>query len=178
MNKCKTVIPFLILIFSFNHLTAQDCNFETDKTDKFSKTRVLYTEPIKINDKKIKLKNVYKINKVEMQLRFENDNYFVNLDFYFKRGVSLANSTSNLIILLTDGSTIELRCTKDIPDFKTGFSSMVYSYNFKLSQEDYNKLLSTDITDFRMTSAINPVEFSVSEKVKTSKIFTCLKNNI
>ncbi|MDR1345363.1 MAG: hypothetical protein LBK03_01485 [Bacteroidales bacterium] len=113
-----------------------------------------------------------------MQAKYENNNYSLSLIYYFALGQSITNSDYNLILLLDDGSTIEAPCLQNIPSVSSkGVGIIVYTYNFGISETNFVKLLESDITDIRMTAAINPVEFSIDKKVKTREFFKCIDRN-
>ncbi|HMR46601.1 MAG TPA: hypothetical protein PKC85_07475 [Bacteroidia bacterium] len=64
-----------------------------------------------------------------------------------------------------------------MPDQRGNAFTSILSYNFQLSEEDFNKLSMTDITDIRMTAQINPIDFTIAKEIKTSKLFTCIIQN-
>jgi hypothetical protein len=178
MKIVKAAIIHLILLFNLNFSQAQNCAFSKNETDKFTKDRIIYTEPIKINSEKIKIKKVYSIDKVEMQIKFENNSYFIYLSYKFGLGMSIANTNDKLVLLLADGVTIDAPCIQNMPDQRSKASgAAILSYNFRLSEDDFIKLTKIDIKDIRMTATINPVEFPISKDVMTSKLFSCISQN-
>lgn len=173
----RTVFTLLLILITCSYGTAQNCTFSKNETDKFTKSRILYTEPIKVTSEKIKKKRIYVIDKVEMQLKYENNSYLINLAYRFGEGMSVANTSSKLILLLADGTTIDAPCTQNMPDQKGNAFTATLAYNFKVSEDDFNKLLKSDITDIRMTAQINPVDFSIAKDIKTSNLFNCIYQN-
>ena len=131
----------------------------------------------KVTAEKIKQKKVYSIDKIEMQAKYESNTYLITLSYYFGLGLSAANTNDKLILLLADGTTVDAPCFQNIPDQKISRYTSVLSYNFQISEADFNKLLRLDITDIRMTAQVNPVDFSISKEIKTTRIFNCIDQN-
>ena len=168
----------LLLFACTMQLSAQNCSFSKDETDKFTNNRVLHTKPVNLIVEKIKVKDTYTVEKLEMQVKYENNRFLLSLSYHFALGKSMANTSSKLILLLSDGSKIEIPCIQDIPSIeykKNGVA--IFSYNFEMSMDDLMTLSKADITDVRMAAFINPIEFSVSNNIKTSELFNCIKNN-
>jgi len=179
MDTYKKIVVLILLQSIVGYGIAQNCDFSKNETDKFTNARVLYTKPVNVISKKVKLKKVYTIGKIEMQVKYENDRYKLCLTYYFTEGTSVANGLLNdkLIILLADGSKIEAPCLQGIPSIEAKFATYAFSYNFGISEEDFTKLLNSDITDIRMAASVNPVDFSISDKIKTTEFFKCINDN-
>jgi hypothetical protein len=175
MNKITKILGLGILfLFAMTlSLSAQNCSFSKDETDKFTNARVLHTKRVNVISKAVKVKKTYTINKIEMQIKYENNTYRLSLTYHFYLGTTAANTNSKLILLLSDGSKMEVPCLQNIPSYE-GYA---VSYDFGLEVTDVIKLLESDITDIRMTSVINPVEFSIDPKIKTTELFNCIYNN-
>ncbi|NMH28908.1 hypothetical protein [Flavobacterium silvaticum] len=170
--KIGKIILFLFL--AFNLAQAQDCKLAKNETDKFTKSKTVYTQPVKVTAERIKLKNAYSIDKVELQIKVENQNYLIHLDYFFASGLSVANTSNKLILLLDDGSTIDAPCIQDMPSQRGSAFTAIISYDFKVAASDFVRLIKSDITDIRMTAQINPIDFSISKEIRTSKLFNCV----
>lgn len=177
MNTMKTIITFITYLLIVCQGTAQTCDFIKNESDKFTKEKTLHTKPIKITSEKIKQKKTFSIDKVEVQLKYENSKYLIYLSYYFGQGLSVANTNDKLILLLTDGTTVSAPCVQNMPDQRGNAFTSILSYNFQLSEEDLNRLSTTDVTDIRMTAQINPIDFSIAKEIKTSKLFSCIIQN-
>ena len=180
MNTYKKIVALILLQSMVGYGIAQNCDFSKNETDKFTNERALYTKPINVISKKVKNKNIYTIERIEMQVKYENDSYQLSVLYHFSEGNTVANEFLNdkLIILLSDGAKIETPCLQVIPSIERNKLGMyVCIYNFEINEENFTKLLKSDITDVRMTAKINPVDFSISDKIKTSEFFNCINNN-
>jgi len=177
MLQTKKNYTLILLFFFVGYVSAQNCTFSKDETDKFSNTRVLHTKPINVIEKTIKQKKIYTIKKIEMQAKYENNASVLTLYFYFDLGLTMANTSSKLILLLSNGAKIELPCIQNLPSQERRGSSLVQFYDFAISEENFNVLLEYDIEDVRLASQLNPVDFSISPTVKTSELFNCINKN-
>jgi len=180
MKKITQILNFgvLLLFVCTLQLSAQNCNFSKDETDKFSGDRVLHTKPVNVISKTIKLKKVYTIPKIEMQIKYENNKYLLSLAYHYNGGASIVNTNNKLILLLADGSKVEAPCLQDVPSMESKLTGItVYSYNFGISVSDFKTLTNNDITDIKMTAYTNPVEFSIDNNIKTSELFQCINSN-
>ncbi len=99
MKTFITLITYLLIVCQG---TAQTCDLIKNESDKFTKNKILHTKSIKITSEKIKQKNTFSIDKVEIQLKYENSKYLIFLSYYFGQGLSVANTNDKLILLLTD----------------------------------------------------------------------------
>jgi len=158
---------------------AQNCDFSKNETDKFTNSRVLYTKPINVISGKIKVKNTYTVQKIEMQVKYENGRHFISLDYHLARGKGriVATIGDKVILLLSNGSTVEARYLQGIPSYEARDWVEIFSYNFGISVEDFMLLLEYNITDIRMSAQINPIDFSIDSKIKTTELFNCINNN-
>lgn len=170
----KYFFLFLITVLTFSESNAQDCKFIKNETDKFTKNRLIHTQAVKVTSERIKVKNAYSIDKVEMQVKSENNVILIGLEYFFAAGLTVANTDNKLILLLEDGSTIDAPCVQNMPNQRGNAFTAKISYNFQLSMSDFAKLIKLNITDIRMTAQINPVEFSIAKEIQTKKIFNCL----
>jgi hypothetical protein len=185
LTKTKTMkkhtqilsLGVLLLFVCTLQLSAQNCTFSKDETDKFSGDRVLHTKPVNLIDKAIKQKGVFTIKKIEMQVKYENNKYLLSLDYHYDLGFSIVNTNYKLILLLADGSKVEAPCLQDVPSMTKKGGIPVYSYNFGISVSDFMTLMDNDITDIKMTAYTNPVEFSIDNNIKTSELFQCINSN-
>lgn len=178
MNTYRKIFTLILLQFVITHGIAQNCSFSKNETDKFTNERVLYTSPTNLISGKVKIKRMYTIKKIEMQLKYENKAYKMYLSFHFALGLTVVNTNNNVILLLSNGAKVELPCIQNTPDSDYKYSGMaIHSFNFALSEENFISLLESDITDIRVASTLNPIEFSVNPIVKTSELFNCIKQN-
>jgi hypothetical protein len=178
MRTMKIILAFTILIFKLHNGFAQTCHLVKNETDKFTKNRTIHTELVNVLSEKIKVKKTYSIYKIEMQAKFEENRYLINVDYHFDLGNIVINTYGKLVLLLEDGSTIEAPCIQNSPSTKkhTEFK-LISSYHFKVSEEDFIKLTKSNITDIRTLAQVNPVDFSISKEVKTSDLFNCILKN-
>jgi hypothetical protein len=171
-------LGFLLLFLSSLQLSAQNCTFSKNETDRFTNERVLYTKPVNIIEKKLKQKKVYNIEKIEMQIKYRNNTSVLALSFHFALGLTVANTNSKLILLLANGSKIEAPCLQNMPSQERKPNGLlILSYDFAITEEAFKELLEFDITDIRLTSQVNPIDFTISQKVNTSVLFNCINDN-
>jgi hypothetical protein len=158
------------------YVQAQTCSYLKNETDKFSKQKVQLTEPLTVVTKNIKKKHVYNIEKIEFQTEADKGQRMLIITYYFALGNTIANTNSKAILLLSTGETLELPCLQNIPDQKQKFSgTVVLSYTFGIDDASFEKLCKTNITDVRMTSIINPIDFTLESGISTSALFQCIK---
>jgi hypothetical protein len=178
MKQTKKIYTFILLFFFVGYTFAQNCKFSKNETDKFTNAKVLYTEPVNLITGKIKQKKVYTIEKIEMQLKYNENSLALSLSFHFALGLTSLNTNNKIIILLSNGTKVELPCLQNIPSSQYKPNGLaIHSYDFGISQEDFLVLIESDIADIRVASSINPIDFSVNPDVKTSELFNCIKNN-
>jgi len=152
--------------------------FSKNETDKFTNAKVLYTKPVNLISGKIKQKKVYTIEKIEMQLKYKENSLALSLSFHFALGLTTLNTNNKIIILLSNGTKVELPCLQNIPSSEYKYSGLaIHSYDFGISQENFSALIESDIVDIRVASTINPIDFSVNPSVKTSWLFNCIQQN-
>jgi len=177
MKKITQILNFgvLLLFVCTLQLSAQDCTFSKDETDKFSGDRVLHTKPVNLIEKTIKQKGVFTIKKIEMQVKYENSSSILALALHFDMGV-FASTNSKLIFILANGNKIELPCLRTLFSQKMG-GMPVQTHDFELNEENFKELLKSDIIDVRFDYSRNAFDFTVSSKVKTSELFNCINNN-
>ncbi len=155
---------------------AQNCNYVKNETDKFTKQKSQLTEVMRVVTKNIKVKRVYTIEKIDMQAKAENGQRMLVLTYYFALGSTVANTNSKAIVLTADGTTLELPCLQNMPDQMQKRSGVaVLSYAFGIDDAAFEKLCASNITDVRVTSIINPVDFTVMEGVNTNSLFQCIR---
>ena len=177
MKKTKKIYTFILLFFFVGYAAAQNCEFSKNETDKFTNEKVLHTKPVNLIAGKIKQKKVYTIEKIELQLKYQENSLALSLSFHFALGLTSLNTNNKIIILLSNGTKVELPCLQNIPSSQYKPSGLaIHSYDFGISQENFLALIESDIVDIRVASIINPIDFSVDPKVKTSELFNCIKN--
>ena len=175
MKKTKKIYSFILLFFFVGYAAAQNCTFSQDETDKFTNTRTLHTKPVNVIEKAIKQKGVYTIKKIELQVKYENNTSVLSLALHFDLGL-FVSTNSKLILLLSNGTKIELPCLRTMFSQKIG-GMPVQNYDFGLTEENFEELLKSDIEDARFEYSVNTVDFTISQKVSTSVFFNCINNN-
>lgn len=176
MSYLKVLLPGLVCCMLQCGAIAQNCNYVKNENDKFTKQKSQLTEMLRVVTKNIKVKRVYNIEKIDMQAKAENGQRMLVLTYYFALGSTVANTNSKAIVLTADGSTLELPCLQNIPDQKQKMSGVaVLTYTFGIDEAAFEKLCASNITDVRVTSIINPVDFTVREGVNTYPMFQCIR---
>lgn len=99
MNK----ILLIAILFTI-HLNAQECKYEINKIDDFSKTELLLT-------KSTKLVSGYDYN-LSISIGAENKNPFLTLFANYERSVVVGSVDPSFFILLNDGDIMEFTATK------------------------------------------------------------------
>jgi len=180
MRKITQILSLGVLLLFACALqsSAQNCKFSKNETDKFTNAKVLHTEPVNLITGKIKQKKVYTIEKIEMQLKYNDNSLTLSLSFHFALGFTSLNTNNKIIVLLSNGTTVELPCLQNIPSSEYKRNGVaIHSYSFGVSQESFLALKESDIIDIRVASLINPIDFSVNPGVRTSELFNCINNN-
>jgi len=175
MNTYKKIVVLILLQSIVGYGIAQNCDFSKNETDKFTKNRVLHTKPVNVISKAIKLKDVYKIEKIEIQAKYENNHYGICVAFHFLGGSNAG--AQKLVLLLSNGSIIEAPSISARSLMPRNWLGVICSYDFGISDDDFKQLLEYDIKDIRMESMVNPVDFYIDSKIKTTGLFNCINNN-
>ncbi len=174
----KIIKPFIILnIFLFCLKTyAQNCTFEKNEIDKFTKKVNKVTAPALVCSGLEKKEVRMKIKTIEF--RAINDNgYFLDLmitySVWSKARCLMAANHSKITFLLANGETITvpITTTESYTETPIGY---IYHTKIAIPNENTLKLKKQNVTDIRIEAWQNPIDFKVENTSAIRDIFTCV----
>ncbi len=164
-----------IAVISFSSFSDDNCKYKVQKVDKFTGENEIELEPILLL-KKFK-SDVIKVTDLSMVLRKKGQ--YISFELIFgQAGMSnksvprfIGRMDNKLVCLLKNGSQVELPMEGDMPDFIKSKTVV----HFSVSQESFELLLKSKITDIRAVSSVNPFDFKIDDEVNTKAFFKCIE---
>ena len=161
-KKSKKAALFFVLSLSAVWCIAQDCEYEVNEIDKFSKTEKRLTVRKKVA-KDIKVEKTIKISKIEWQLKKEGNKMFLSTIYFYSRGHAGMIGSEQLICLLDNGEIIQLPIVNNLPSVKKykGSGTLGTSFLYSMNEEQLKAFTQQDIKDVRVEAYVNAFDYSL-----------------
>ena len=173
----KKIMLLLLLITSIGY--SQDCKFEKNEFDAFTKSKFIKTQDRNIVDAFAYGKNV------SMQFVF-NKNPYINIEFGFK-GIKKfkVNPENNVSFLLTNDEVITFNIGIEMfPDIDPGLGmgpNTKYKFALQISKDDLIRIKKIGISKIRLENSEEAQDFDVINQKKIDKlnlVLDCFLNEI
>ncbi len=168
----------IILVIGFivcsNFIFAQECNYEKNVVDKFTGQRSILTKALKVN-KGLKTSNGLKIDKIEFQLKLDNEKRILSLVLTTNGGAIAMKGDEKIMFLLGHDNSIELKLVNKPATVTTNRSGIICTYDYIIDDPNYETFLLENIKDVRVNNTAGSFDFSILPDVSTKKIFKCIK---
>ena len=168
----------IILVIGFivcsNFIFAQECNYEKNVVDKFTGQRSILTKALKVN-KGLKTSNGLKIDKIEFQLKLDNEKRILSLVLTTNGGAIVMKGDEKIMFLLGHDNSIELKLVDKPATVTTNRSGIICTYDYIIDEPNYETFLLENIKDVRVNNTAGYFDFSILPDVSTKKIFKCIK---
>ncbi len=174
--KIKLSLKHLIFFLAIFYSTAafsQNCEYEINEVDKFTKEKKVVTKPIAVT-KSIKIGKILKMKNVKWKVKNENNRKYLMTSYNLSKGNIIMQGSEKLILLLDNDESISLNINSLIPNMQGKFNSYVAEFTYNLTDEDLANLIKYDVKDIRVEAMINGFDYSVIDGVSTKSIFKCI----
>lgn len=142
----KIIFAFLLMIVAVS-LAAQDCVYEKNELDKFSKEKIVRSKPA--------ILWVHKVNGNNLSVvgRYEKSREWLEIKYLSSEPFSLAEG-QEIIFLFKDQSTLALKSNEAVTAEKTKDAARWTAlFSCNLDEASFSKLSSGNFTDIRITTA-------------------------
>ena len=170
----RIVLLVIGFIFCSNFIFAQECNYEKNEVDKFTGQRSILTKALKVN-KGIKTSSGLKIDKIEFQIKLDNEKRILSLVLTTNGGAIAMKGDEKIMFILGHDNNIELKIVNKPATVTTNRSGIICTYDYIIDDANYETFLLENIKDVRVNNTAGSFDFSILPDVSTKKIFKCIK---
>ena len=174
--KIRLIFKHLIFLLAISFSTAafsQNCEYEINEVDKFTKEKKVVTKPVAVT-KSLKIGKILKIKNIKWKVKIENNRKYLLTSYNFSKGGLVMLGYEKLILLLSNGESVSLNITHFIPNQQAKHSSWVHEYSYNLTDEALAILVKYDVKDIRVEAKVNGFDYTIIDGVSTKSIFNCI----
>lgn len=155
----------ILLLLVVNNIFAQECKFERNEIDAFSKQKVVETKPKAIVDVFSPTQSVL------LQFLHDKENYITTTFDIVNYQTFIVRSEDNVLFLLNNDEVITFNTDETIGDHNQGvIVTTRYKMKYKISLEEINKIRNIGIKKIRLENSKKTKDFDVSSKNKIEKL--------
>ncbi|BAX81661.1 hypothetical protein [Labilibaculum antarcticum] len=173
MKKTIKLLTLVLTMFLSTAVFAQECEYEINEVDKFTKEKKVVTKPVMVA-KSLKIAKILKIKTVKWKVKNENNRKYLMTSYNLSKGSIVMVGSEKLILLLRNNESISLNINSLIPNMQGKFNSYVAEFTYNLTDEDLAKLVKYDVKDIRVEAMINGFDYNLIDEVSTKSIFKCI----